>query len=1238
MMKRIISALLCLSMLAGALLMAGCGEAETPETTETLPATINLLGITEESTTPEAIEAVEEALNRISKNRYKTQINLTLVTADEYIALVDERSAEAEANAVRIAAITSFNQLAQREANASQSQSSQDLLFGKWTTHVNTVVAETISTGEAYTAEETTILEDGRIETLYPEATSPIDIIMIAGKDMYDYFDSQGYLLSIQRTLETDFTKFRQYIYPTFLEELQAITGDIKAIPNNHLLGEYTYLLVDKTLADKYDFDVDAVDSYDDLDTAAEGEESFLSQIKQNEDVIPMATVPDALGIYQYFEDGIAVGTYFDPLYGFDTNEGTDFTIQNLFSIPQYQEHLLLMEEYEEKGYFSASSDTDEYAVTVIKGDASVPDEYGDEYYVKVLQNPFVEIDTIFEGMFAVSSYTSDENRSLQILEMINTDSEVKNLLQYGIAYDGDNDDVANYRVNTIENEDGSISYSITRLNHNYMMNNVLTGNVYMGYPEEGQNVDAWTYYKETNLASGLSPFLTFYLSDDSLDGMFDNIIRRAVLTEALAPLGYDYDDYQDSVGTNNGNTMRREFKAYYIVEFIEFLGGETGVTPATFRLVTRNSTTELEDDFLEFILSTEGQAILKENGFNMLDVESTPYVRKDTAFSGTLDLCAQLSNYIRGYFSSAMTELAAAYQEMYPDVVINQAERDQNSSYTTSMARVADGTYDIGFMSNPLSEVDAARGLTSTEVATECLEIFDNLSHGSYPVSWYENKHIEKVTEEKYADIISGSGLELLVSNKLGELAGIDLSLYSEATRPASETVVFENAKASADRYYSNISYLRVMAEILLWDELPEDELERYRAMNDIDFENAVFSYIRTNYEQENNLTEEGYVDLVHDFMASVLSFSAADNSTYTISWEEFQQTKEDAQPYLTAAGALRDAYYDRLTSKYSASYLNLLSLADIVDEIYTIVYEDYLANNGIDQAEFEDTIMNRFLEPVGTTNEEFSALSRSSDEYDEIIAALRRRYKDILIEAYSEAAYNSTNGIRNADVVTTIFNHYLEEELKIYDQLCASAGISKEDFFASEEDMENYETYLNRMQTSFIYTLRTQYTQAQIDSWSYEEIETNLYNILYETGFYTNEMARYIGYSLSDYMLAKSDAVTYQNYIQTAANALSQELGELGYEVSEFVKLDRDTVETTLKDIIEEKYFSDKVMLEDVLLEASQTWMEGVENAEDLASYLEEASEALSSDYFFMAVVGALQASWSESKPSES
>ena len=118
---------------------------------------------------------------------------------------------------------------------------------------------------------------------------------------------------------------------------------------------------------------------------------------------------------------------------------------------------------------------------------------------------------------------------------------------------------------------------------------------------------------------------------------------------------------------------------------------------------------------------------------------------------------------------------------------------------------------------------------------------------------------------------------------------------------------------------------------------------------------------------------------------------------------------------------------------------------------------------------------------------------------------------------------------------------------------------------------------------------------------------------------------------------MLAKSDAVTYQNYVKTLVNALSTELEARGYNASEFVKEDRDTIESVCKETIEEKYFSEKVLLEDVLTEASKGYMDGLETAEDLDAYLKEASETLSSDYFFMAVVNALEASWKESKTAE-
>ena len=242
MFKRIISLGLCLVMLA--VLFAGCGNKNATTTTTTntedLPATINLIGITEKTTTQEAIDYVEAALNKLAKTRYKTKIELTLVTADEYIAEIEKRVAEADHAVVKVKAITKYNALAQKEANKAQkllSESTTGKQNNKWTSQVTTVIASTMSTGEVYTAEMTTVYEDGKIETVYPDAQSPIDIIMIDGKEMYDYLNEKGYLLSIEKKLDEKFTKFKQYIYPTFFDQLKAMTGDINAIPNNNLLA-----------------------------------------------------------------------------------------------------------------------------------------------------------------------------------------------------------------------------------------------------------------------------------------------------------------------------------------------------------------------------------------------------------------------------------------------------------------------------------------------------------------------------------------------------------------------------------------------------------------------------------------------------------------------------------------------------------------------------------------------------------------------------------------------------------------------------------------------------------------------------------------------------------------------------------------------------------------------------------------------------------------------------------------
>lgn len=273
------------------------------------------------------------------------------------------------------------------------------------------------------------------------------------------------------------------------------------------------------------------------------------------------------------------------------------------------------------------------------------------------------------------------------------------------------------------------------------------------------------------------------------------------------------------------------------------------------------------------------------------------------------------------------------------------------------------------------------------------------------------------------------------------------------------------------------------------MWDELPESELAEYRALKDADFETAVFDYVKANYEKEHNLTDEDYENLVRDFMVSVLEYTSPTDktTTYTVSWDEFQTTKQNAQIYIKAAETIRDAYYDKLVAKLGSGYLRILTLPDIIDEVYNIMYEEYLESNGLSQTEFEYSIMDKYLSAVGTTGEEFSALSKSSDEYNDYLTKLRKKYKKILVDAYSLDAYkNGESGISNNEVVSTLFDYYKEEEVKIYDQMCSLAGVDYEEFSEAESHMENYSMYLNTLKTMFVYTLRTQYTQTQIDSWS--------------------------------------------------------------------------------------------------------------------------------------------------------
>lgn len=143
----------------------------------------------------------------------------------------------------------------------------------------------------------------------------------------------------------------------------------------------------------------------------------------------------------------------------------------------------------------------------------------------------------------------------------------------------------------------------------------------------------------------------------------------------------------------------------------------------------------EVAKDFITFILSTEGQAVIEDNGYIALD---------DTeAYAGT----KPSGKAVVGGSSSVspvMEKLIEAYKEVNPNAEIEL----QTSDSTTGMTSTIDGNYDIGMASRALKDEEAAE-LEGTVIATDGIAVIVN---NSSPV--------EELSTEQVFAIYTGEAL----------------------------------------------------------------------------------------------------------------------------------------------------------------------------------------------------------------------------------------------------------------------------------------------------------------------------------------------------------------------------------------------------------------------------------------------------------------------------------------------
>ena len=222
MKSKLMILMLCLVAVLS-LSFGGCGKEDDTKKTDVEASareavTLNMWLISDEEISAETEAAVEEAFNTLTQAKFTTKVDLVFLTEDEYFSVLDDK----------------INLAAENKASSGPAL----VLPG--------MTEETVEVEETTAA--TIVNELGQKLLKYPDIEEhQIDIVFLAGQDLYVRYASEGKLSAMDTNLNATSKVLKDYIYPSFLDQIK-YEKSTYAIPNNHLIGEYTYLLVNKAL------------------------------------------------------------------------------------------------------------------------------------------------------------------------------------------------------------------------------------------------------------------------------------------------------------------------------------------------------------------------------------------------------------------------------------------------------------------------------------------------------------------------------------------------------------------------------------------------------------------------------------------------------------------------------------------------------------------------------------------------------------------------------------------------------------------------------------------------------------------------------------------------------------------------------------------------------------------------------------------------------------------------------
>ena len=522
MTKRLLSLLLA-TVLVLSLVLTACSSSEEDEVDDDLSTdlrnniAITIYGITEDDTTKEAIALVEEKISNYCFAKMKTKIDLRLYKESDYQAALD-------------AMYDKFNEQdeAKRVAAEAAASASKSLRAYKKTLTPEELAAYEKSEREAARekekeakkalAEQQALIRAGRDEAVLNDVQ--MDILYIPSAEDYYAWVEEELLVELSEQFRTTLNQVYTFEYPAFLTAAN-VDGGVYGIPNNKAITtDYTYIVANTELAEKYEVDWDKVHSIRDL-------EPVFEAIKANEPgVTPILGDFDPenvefLELPGLTDFGHTLAIYADQLLGanfaaINARDGTiipnyckSWNITSNANSFFYKDYAELKWQWRSKGYLADAGD---YFVTILEMTDEEAEAKREEGLTVVPYKgaKFTTADALSGGLYGISVRSAHKlERVAEVLDLFVTDPEFRNLFAFGVE-----------GVHYVK--DAEYPNVITVIDDSYSMDFFRTGNTFIGYIPDTMDPDYVEKGIQKNVDSRIDPSLGFRFDWDDPDNKKD--------------------------------------------------------------------------------------------------------------------------------------------------------------------------------------------------------------------------------------------------------------------------------------------------------------------------------------------------------------------------------------------------------------------------------------------------------------------------------------------------------------------------------------------------------------------------------------------------------------------------------------------------------------------------------------------------------------------------------------------